>query len=182
MFRRIALFLIVAAACDPLANDGGDEAAPWTPYPPKVAVEPTQVPGSAPADRDSLGGFLDCLRRCDAPGLTRAARAECRYRCEDIEGPRDAAAPSPVAVDPVMTVMHCMTRCPGHGERSFACMDACERLGTDSPVSPSALDELGTCITECHTVRRLQPKDRPTCEIDCAEAARTAGPDRRGQP
>lgn len=183
--RTVYLLLIAAAACDPWANDAGDEEAPWTPLPPKKAAAPRVVPpGPAPADSGALGGFAECLRRCDAPGLTRTARVECRYRCEDIDSPREAVAPSAVDVDPVETVTHCMLRCPGRGQRSGECMDACERLGAESPVSPSAavLDELGACITECRTDRHLKPTDRSTCELNCAEVARSAGPGQGGRP
>jgi hypothetical protein len=183
MLRHTALLLIVSAACDPRPIDGGDEAAPWTPLPPKKAPTPTRAP-PRPADSGALGGFADCLLRCDAPGLTRTARAECRYRCEDIDGPREVAAPSAVDVDPVEATMHCMARCPSRGEQSVACLDACEHLGADSPMAPSAavLDELGVCITACGLERPLKPTDRSTCELNCAEVARTAGPARHGSP
>lgn len=188
MHRLPALVLALAATtCIPWPLDGedDDEDAPWTPPRPTTPAKPgpPTTNSTARPDPGALGGFVDCLLRCDAPGKTRVARAECRYRCDRVDSPSDGAGPPSADIDLVETVARCMTRCPGGGERR-ACLDACERLTADSPAAPpaSVLDELGACLTKCRTNRHLMPADRSTCERDCTAEARSAGLDSQTKP
>lgn len=186
MQRSAAFLLVLAAACDPWTSNGGDEVPPWTPPAPDKRANPAVAPArpAARPDPGALGGFVDCLTRCDDPGLTRVDRAECRYRCESLDRPSEGADAPAVDIDPVETVVRCMTRCPIRGGRGAACLDACEHLAADSPALPAAavLEELGSCITECRMDRHLKPTDRSTCELNCAEVARSAGPDQGRKP
>lgn len=190
MLHRTFIFLaLVASACDPWGFDDEEATpstppspatpAPHSPAPPEPAVSRTPSAGSG-----AQGGFAACLLGCDAPGLTHKQRAECRYRCDDVRGPlAEVAAASPAAadIDPVETVVRCMTRCPSSGAEG--CLGACKGLIADSPASPSVavLDDLGGCITDCRRDHSLKPTDRSTCELNCAEVARSAGPGQAGK-
>lgn len=183
LHRTVILLALVTAGCDPWGFDEeSTPSTPSTPPPPPPAkpvlpVAPVSRP--APDGSGAQGGFAACLLGCDAPGLTHAQRAECRYRCDDVRGPLAGVAeagPTTADIDPVETVVRCMTRCSSSG--TAACLDACEGLVADSPASPSAavLDELGVCITDCRKDLALKLTDRSTCDLNCAEVARSAGP------
>lgn len=190
MTKHFARFtaLLVLVACDPgesgvVAGDG--KAATHEVKSPRaaeaavpVAVDPPVAGAADPAPvADAPSAFVSCLLACDAGRMSHAQRAACRYNCE---GPADGGGAAPasggVDTDPVASVARCMGRCPGKGGEP--CMRACKDAVVASPATPSAaaLDELGTCIAACHADKQVSATNLATCELNCAETARVAGP------
>jgi hypothetical protein len=191
-----AIVLLGMSGCDPetLPTGGATPAQPAAAPAGKTAADPpsradaksAEPPGPAvpiAVTTNAVGerrGFVDCLLGCDAAKLTRAQKAACRYNCEDIAPSSPGAPPAPAGVDPdpVATIVLCIDDCAGQGKQAAACASACKHLATGAPAAPSAavIDELGTCIDACHADRHASATNRATCELNCAETARSAGP------
>jgi hypothetical protein len=183
--RFTALIVLVACDPEPGAGAGDGKAASQGVSTPRaaeaavpVAVDPPVAGAANPAPvADAPSAFVSCLLACDAGRMSHAQRATCRYNCE---GPADGGGSGPpsggVETDPVASVARCMGRCPANGGEP--CMRACKDAVVASPATPSAaaLDELGTCIASCHADKQMSATNLATCELNCAETARVAGP------
>jgi hypothetical protein len=188
----ITLAILAHVACDPSgepAIDGAEAASTKAaaaardvkvvgPPPTSSAVGAAE---SRPDNGDNRGGFVNCLLACDAAKMSHTDKAACRYNCEDVTGPPPGARAEPTAAndtDPVASVVGCMSRCSTAGEPADACMSGCKTAVAASPACPPAavLDELGTCIGACHKGKHTRETNLATCELNCAETARVAGP------
>ena len=187
LIRTVSVALLLIVACDP--GEGG--ATPQTGKTPAVAADPppTQDPAASPvagsarpqavgeaAGRDERAAYSSCLRGCDDAKVAHADKATCRFNCEQPSpAPTTTTA---VDADPVETVVRCMSGCYGDGKRSEPCSSACTHAVAGLPATPSAqvLASLGTCLDACHVDRHISETDRATCELNCSQAARVAGP------
>jgi hypothetical protein len=184
---RLSVYVLFAAlgggACDPM--DGGaaksaDKTATRTDTPAAPLAQPVQKSGDAAVPIVAASGdFTGCLLGCDAAKLSHADKATCRFNCEGPGKPAAAADPT-VGADPVGFVVTCMDRCDRDGESSVACTGACKTAATGFPASPSGavLDELGVCIDTCRAAKQVNATNHATCALNCAQAARVAGPAR----
>lgn len=150
--------------------------APTAPAAPSAPAAPT-VTSVTSAVRS---GFVDCLLRCDEAKMGHAEKATCRYNCEGVAPgvPAGVGDPGASDTDPVGSVVRCLGGCSG---KAGTCVTACKDAVHTSLTAPSraVLDELGTCVVACHTGKHPTETNVSTCELNCAEAARVAGP---GQP
>ena len=189
LIRTVSVALLLTVACDP--GEGG--ATPQTGKTPVVAATapPTPDPAASPlaesarpqavgeaAGRDERAAYSSCLRGCDDAKVAHADKATCRFNCEQPSPSPTGAAATAVDADPVETVVRCMSGCYGDGKRSEPCSSACTHAVAGLPATPSAqvLASLGTCLDACHVDRHISETDRATCELNCSQAARVAGP------
>lgn len=188
---------LVAVACDPEhtpavagaekaparvvpapTDDVGAHSTPAAP-PASAPVPPASAPEPPVSVAREPGEFARCLLRCDAAKLDHAEKAACRYNCEGPTAPEPGADAGPGAAidsDPVATVVRCMSRCSGKDAR--ACRDTCKAAVPISPATPApmVLDELAVCMGDCHAESTASATNRATCELNCADLARVAGP------
>lgn len=188
MVRFIVVAFMFVAACDPLdaSRPGGSEKT----VPTVEAAAPANggahglAPASvAPAQADPAAPrseFSSCLLGCDAAKVSHAEKATCRSDCERPGAPPavPGADEAVIASDPVEYVTHCMDRCYSEIKGSDGCLTACKRSGAGLPASPSAavLDDLGTCLGTCRAGKHISATNRATCELNCTQTARIAGP------
>jgi len=186
-----AVTLLLLVACDIFGleqGEGAQASAPATPEREQPAArEVVEAVQKTEGDTAAHGGFVDCLLRCDGAKMSRADKAKCRYECEDPVSSAPGAGSQPTAAndpDPVGSAVGCLKRCPPQDKHTGGCADACKDIAAASPVAPSAavLDELATCVSTCQHDAHLSETNRATCELNCAETARVAGPARTGQP
>jgi hypothetical protein len=192
MLHRLACLLVsfLAVSCDPEGAPVVDEGkagtrsdAPGRDKPaereaaPEVSIgtAPAPVVAEVPAGRS---GFVDCLLRCDGAKMSHAEKATCRYNCEGVAPGAPVVAGNPGAsdTDPVGSVVRCLGGCSGAA--AGTCVSACKDAVQASLMAPSraVLDELGTCVVGCHNGKHTKETNVATCELNCAEAARVAGP------
>ncbi len=196
----LAALLLFTFACDPSEDRPAPAPASEPPHAATSRHAPATAPHGAahhpgsepqPAAQVPAGqaapavgapvGFTDCLLACDAAKLSHADKAACRYNCEDVRGPSAgvAAIPGAVDIDPVGSVVDCADRC-FTGKNPYECVKGCSQAAVGTPGAPEAgvLTELGTCAAACHTGKATSETNRTTCELNCAELARVAGPAR----
>lgn len=209
MFIRnlIVVAALSVVACDPESDAAGrkvveTKAGPGfvAPVEPVVATMPTgavpetptgasagpETPTTAPvvaAEGGAVGGagseFSQCLLACDAATLNHADKATCRYNCDRMPA---KTATGVVDSDPVEYVVRCFDRCAADG-KGETCLATCKQAVASAPAAPSAavLDTLGSCLGSCRA-SKVKETDHATCDLNCAQAARSAGPGQRLAP
>ncbi|MBL9101167.1 MAG: hypothetical protein JNL82_09425 [Myxococcales bacterium] len=182
VFLCAAVAVASAAACDP-QEQAAATAAPDSKgakvdgkQPPTTATPPTKA-GDAPVTFKSLSA---CLETCDAPGMIPTNRETCRLNCDNAYGAQPGAAAGGADADVIGTAATCLGRCYADDASSEACASACKSTAAAAPTAPSSavLDELGTCIRTCGADKKLRPTNEATCELNCTQLARVAGPAR----
>jgi len=148
----------------------------------KAAVTPEHgansvAPPTADAPPAKFASLSACLETCEAPGMIETNRATCKLNCDGSYG----AQPSPagtVDADPVGTAATCMGRCYSAGSAPEACASDCKKRASEASSAPAAgeLDTLDTCVRTCHADKSVRPTNQATCELNCTQAARVAGP------
>lgn len=169
-------------ACDPTAmpaKSGEKAGATEAPKPATEAPKPVEAAkseASAPAPAPAKNALNECLTACDAAKMSHAERAKCRMDCDP--GPGSAAA-GPDADGGVGQAVQCFSAChDGKTADAKACAQACVTAGAKvaNAPAPAVLEQLGTCVGECHADKTLSPTDRETCMLTCSQVAASAGP------
>lgn len=180
---RSLLFLAMAivvstSACDAqeqanvnAAKDVKDARAEGKAHP-----APTKAASDAPVTFKSLS---ECLETCEAPGMIPTNRETCKLNCDTAYGAQPATAGS-VNADVVGTAAACYGRCYAADAPSDACASGCKTAAAAAEVAPTSavLDSLGACIQACQADKKLRPTNEATCELNCTQLARVAGPAR----
>lgn len=189
-----ALLVLSLAACDPAAVSDTPAATPG-----KVGAAPGKTeagkpeagqPAGQPAAGEPAAGqpvapppvydtrnvLHECLTACDTAKLSATDRATCRMNCGP--SPVDAAT-GPAADGGVGEAARCFSAChAGKPGDVKACGQSCVTAGAKVANSPgqAVLEQLGTCVAECHADKTLSATDRETCKLTCEQVASTAGP------
>jgi hypothetical protein len=129
------------------------------------------------------------MRDCEAGDASETDRATCRLNCDAAHGApptrgpaSTGAAPPPAAspdIDPVDRASDCLSRCYTGPSTSAGCATDCKTTAAAAPAAPAAdvLDRLDACIRACHSTHAAKLEtDRATCELNCGQEARVAGP------
>lgn len=176
------LLVVVASACD--AQDV--TAAKGVPA---AKTDHAGAPGQAAASAAPAGPTADppakftslsaCLETCEAPGMIETNRATCRLNCDGSYGAQDPVVAGGPDADPIGTAASCLGRCYGSGAPD-ACAGDCKQVaaGASAAPAPDVLGRLDTCVRTCHADKSVRPTNQATCELNCAQAARVAGPAR----
>jgi hypothetical protein len=177
--RTLSIFvaLLVTVACDPLTDAEKPPSSDVTVKDGKPRDPSATVAKGVPAD--APGEFASCLLGCDTAQVRPADRAACRFNCERPSAAVDSGYPPAASdADPVEYATVCFNRCFSEGLNAESCLGACKTRAAASPAAPAAnvLDELGTCLGVCHASKHMKATDHATCELNCAQAARVAGP------
>lgn len=183
-FTIAALFLI---ACDsPGASPTADAGKPTAASPTKtdVAAKPgaTAGAGGAAAPAQDLAS---CRASCDEGKQLPTDRATCRLNCDNAHGAPPAVAAAGAGGDPIADAVACLGRCHIQGGAGLeACTAGCKAVAAAAPVAPApaALDGLSTCLGECHAEKDALPTNRATCQLNCEQEARVAGPAQPAAP
>lgn len=103
-------------------------------------------------------------------------RETCRLNCDTAYGAQPAAAAT--GADPVGQAASCMRRCYVADTSTEECASSCKTVAarTTPGPAPDVLDRLGTCIRTCHLDKAVSPTNLATCELNCTQTARVAGP------
>ena len=189
MIRTISVaLLLLTSACDPTESGAVPQTGKTTAAEAKVAATPAASPGAEEAlpklaDEASIGddraAYSSCLLGCDDAKVAHADKAKCRFNCEGPAAPTPASTGAAIVnSDPVEYVVGCIGRCYSEGKRSETCASACKTAVAALPAAPSAgvLDTLGTCVDACHLGKDVSETNRATCNLNCTQAARVAGP------
>ena len=176
---RVSFVALVLIACDspgsPPAGDAGKkaEAAPAKSDPATKAV------AVAPAE-----DLASCRASCDASKQAPTDRATCRLNCDSAYGAAPTVAPAGGG-DPIADAVACLNRCHIQGGAGLAgCTAGCQSVAAAAPVAPAsaALEGLSTCLGECHADKAALPTNRATCQLNCEQEARVAGPAQPAAP
>ena len=167
----VALFLI---ACDSPGSPPAGDAVNKAEAAPAKSDPATKAVAAAPVE--DLGS---CRASCDASKQSPTDRATCRLNCDSAYGatPTVAAAGSG---DPIADAVACLNRCHIQGGAGLAgCTAGCQSVAAAAPVAPAsaALAGLSTCLGECHADKAALPTNRATCQLNCEQEARVAGPE-----
>ena len=187
-----ALILLLSASCDaqnatgataataataaPAGNAGNvGNAGTNEDRPPSKADDAPAVAGAAgPVEFNSLS---ECLQTCEGGDKIPTNRETCRLNCDTAYGAQPAGAGAGSA-DPVGQAATCMGRCYAAGTTTDDCAKECKSMAGKAAAPPASdvLDRLETCVRTCHSDKSVLPTNRATCELNCTQAARVAGP------
>jgi len=137
--------------------------------------DPSKAPGDdAPVTFKSLSA---CLETCEAPGIIPTNRETCKLNCDTAYGAQPTTAGGANA-DVIGAAAACYGRCYAADAPPDACASECKTAATAAKTAPTSavLDSLGTCIQTCQADKKLRPTDAATCELNCTQLARVAGP------
>lgn len=168
-----------AATAGPAAAKGDKSTAPASPAAgdahASAGGEAAPATGAAAAPT-TFAGLSECLVSCEAPGMIATNRETCKLNCDTAYGAQPAAAGA--GADPVGKAASCLGRCYLADTSSEACASDCKTVAarTTPGPAPDVLDRLGTCIRTCHTDKTVTATNRATCELNCTQTARVAGP------
>ena len=175
---RPVLLALSLSACDPTAlSDKSSEKPGEAAKPATEAAKPVEAPkseASAPAPAKNV--LNECLTACDTAKMSHAERAKCRMDCDPGPG---AAAAGPDADGGLGQAVQCFGAChDGKTGDAKACAQACVTAGAKVANAPAqaVLEQLGTCVAECHADKTLSSTDRETCKLTCSQVAASAGP------
>lgn len=166
--RSLVFLVAFTSACDPQAQANPNAAV-------KDAKEP--APSKAADAPVTFASLSACLETCEAPGMIPTNRETCRLNCDTAYGAQPTAAGGANA-DIIGTAATCLGRCYAAGSSPDACASGCKSTAAAAPTAPTSavLDSLGTCIQACHADKKLRPTNEATCELNCTQLARVAGP------
>lgn len=169
-----------AAATAATAPAKSGDAPARTDAPTKSGAGATAAAGPADAASDTpkFSGLSDCLRSCEVADVIPTNRETCRLNCDTAYGAQAPAGAGGANTDPVGQAASCMGRCYAADASGDGCATSCKDVASkaSSPPSADTLDRLGTCIRTCHADKSVLPTNRATCELNCSQAARVAGP------
>lgn len=163
---------------------GKDAKAPTTATTATTATTKDAGPGasagaSAPAGGGDVkfDGLSSCLLSCEAADKIPTNRETCKLNCDAAYGSQAGEA-TPRGSDPVDTAVSCLGRCYASEAGPDACATGCKSAAVATPMAPATavIDQLATCVQTCHADKSSLPTNRATCELNCAQAARVAGP------
>jgi hypothetical protein len=192
MIRAVcALVLLLSASCDtqnaagataakaataPAADKAGASGAKDDQLPSKADDPATAAGGTAPVKFNSLS---DCLQTCEDGHRIPTNRETCRLNCDASYGAQPTSTAAGGA-DPVSEAATCLGRCYAVDGATEDCATSCKTLASHAAPAPASdvLDRLGTCIRTCHADKSVLPTNRATCDLNCTQAARIAGPAR----
>lgn len=177
--------ILLLSACDaqnatgataaPAATAGNAGAGAKDDAPASKSDAPATAAGeAAPVKFNSLS---ECLQTCEGGNKIPTNRETCRLNCDAVYGaqPADAAAGG---TDPVGQAATCMGRCYTTDTASDDCANDCKTMAGKAAAAPApdVLERLGTCVRTCHADKSVRPTNRATCELNCTQTARVAGP------
>ncbi len=186
MMRRMCALVLLLSACDAqnatgataatAANvDKAGAASASADKPLSKAGDPaTAAGGSGPVKFNSLS---DCLQTCEGGDMIPTNRETCRLNCDTAYGAQPAGTAAGSA-DPVGQAAACLSRCYATDAGTDDCGNSCKAMASKaaSPPASDVLDRLGTCVRTCHADKSVLPTNRATCELNCTQTARIAGP------
>jgi hypothetical protein len=195
MSRNLCTIMITAlllSACDPQNEPSPDagKKAETAPAKHEAAVK-TGAAGAGAADASAAAPppapetLSSCIATCDDPKLLPTDRTTCRLNCETAHGFKPAAPVVAEGGDPVGDAVSCLGRCYTQGGAALGtCTASCKAVAAAAPVAPApaALDTLSTCLGGCYADKHALPTNRATCELNCAQEARVAGPAQPAAP
>lgn len=137
-----------------------------------------------PADSGAGDGVVkfdslsSCLESCEVGHKIPTNRETCRLNCDAAYGAPAGTPGGDKIADPVGTATSCLGRCYAGEATPDACAMDCKSAAAATPSAPAAevLDQLAVCVRTCHADKSVLPTNRATCELNCAQAARVAGP------
>lgn len=168
-----ALLILLLFGCDTQPQGTSGTAA--------AASKPEVSAATGVVDDGKINSLSSCLMSCEKGDMIPTNRETCRLNCEGSFG----VQPGPTLVDnnadPVGAATGCLRRCYTGAASMDACAAACKKVAAASTSAPSAevLDALDVCVRDCHSDAKTRPTDRATCELNCAQVARVAGPAQR---
>lgn len=177
--------LMLSAACD--AQDRAAATAATAPARSDKTDSKTDTPASGGGNAATpsaspapvkFASLSECLTSCEVGDVIPTNRETCRLNCDNAYGaPAPDAAGGPNA-DPVGEAATCMGRCYAADTTADGCAVSCKGLASKAASPPAAdvLERLGTCIRTCHVDKSVLPTNRATCELNCSQLARVAGP------
>jgi hypothetical protein len=158
----VVLSLAFAVACDPQKS-----------VPESDVKKSASPPARVEASEGRFSSLSECLSSCEKTETIPTNRETCRLNCDTAYG---AAARATVpAEDAIARVASCFGRCQGVEGAPDECASSCKATAAQaaSPPAPAVLDRLDTCIAGCYADKDVRPTDRATCELNCAQVART---------
>ena len=141
-----------------------------------------------PADKGAVVGAGDgvvkfdslssCLQSCEGGHKIPTNRETCRLNCDAAYGAPAGTPGGDKTADPVGTATSCLGRCYAGEASPDTCAMDCKSAAVATPSAPAAavLDQLAVCVRTCHADKSALPTNRSTCELNCAQTARIAGP------
>ncbi len=112
-------------------------------------------------------------------------KVTCRLNCENAHGYRPTAATPGDRSDPISDAVGCLERCHATNPAALeSCVGGCKSIAASAPVAPApeVLDRLSTCMGTCRADKRALPTNRATCDLNCIQEARVAGPAQPAAP
>ncbi len=173
----VSIALMLVAACDaqdPAAAAKGDKT-------PSKADTAAPAAGDAAPTKDAapvkFAGLADCLQSCEAGDVIPTNRETCKLNCDTVYGAQPAAATGSGS-DPVGQAASCFGRCYAADTATADCANSCKTAAASATptAAPEVIDRLGACIGTCQADKNALPTNRATCELNCTQAARVAGP------
>lgn len=151
-----------------------------------TAGKPSKAPATTkgPADEGAADGAVkfdslsSCLQSCEGGNKIPTNRETCRLNCDAAYGAPAGTPGGDKIADPVGTATSCLGRCYSGEATPDPCAMDCKSAAAATPSAPAAavLDQLGVCVRSCHADNSVLPTNRATCELNCAQSARVAGP------
>lgn len=181
------MFIIIALlplACDPTAESGQGAKTSASKSSGRSVDEAAKADVEEPA-KITFRSLSECMLSCEQEHVISTNRATCRLNCDSAYGAPQTeivsagAAAEAAAADPVGRAATCMEGCYARSRGvTDVCVGACKGEVSGAPNSPgmNVLDHLGGCIAACHDDRALSMTNRATCELNCEQSARVAGP------
>lgn len=172
---RNPLFVVMAIVVSASACDTQEQAKVNAAKDAKgKETTPTKAVADAPVTFKSLS---ECLETCEAPGMIPTNRETCKLNCDNAYGAQPTNGGGANA-DVVGVAATCLGRCYASDASPDACAGGCKTAAAAAPTAPASavLDSLGTCIQACHADKKLRPTNEATCELNCTQLARVAGP------
>lgn len=184
--------LTLSAACDaqdqaaataataPAKSDNGGSKTdgPASGDATKGSGDPAPAAGTAGPAPLKFSGLSDCLRSCEAADVIPTNRETCRLNCDTVYGAQPPVAGGGTNADPVGQAATCFGRCYATPASGDTCASSCKDIASKAASPPAAdvVERLGTCVRTCHVDKSVLPTNRATCELNCTQAARVAGP------
>lgn len=184
MMRKVcAILLLLSASCDAQNPTGAKAATAGTAGNAGAKDDKPQSGPEAPsiaaggAEPVKFNSLSECLQTCEGGDMIPTNRETCRLNCDSVYGAQVAGAAAGGA-DPVGQAATCLGRCYATDAAADDCADSCKTMASKAAFPPASdvLDRLGTCIRTCHADKSVLPTNRATCELNCAQNARVAGP------
>lgn len=175
-------------AASPAKKDDTAAAKHDVATPAKDADAASKAGAAGAAANPAPGQFASlssCQQSCEDPKLLPTDRATCRLNCDNAYGTPATAATPGDRRDPISDAVACLDRCHATNPAALdSCTAGCNSIAAAAPGAPAAavLDRLATCIGTCRANKRALPTNRVTCDLNCTQEARVAGPAQPAAP